>query len=216
MLFRLNKELVFPDPSLAEPDGLLAIGGDLSPERLMLAYRNAIFPWPIAGQPLLWFSPHERFVLFPGNLKVSSSMRKQMRKHVFEITTNQAFEEVIHACAKTKRSKQRGTWITADMEKAYIRLHLLGVAHSVEVWTDRKLVGGMYGVACDQVFCAESMFSLVSNASKAALISFVQNTSYTLIDCQVHSAHLESLGAGMISREEYLKTLHTENNEKGA
>jgi leucyl/phenylalanyl-tRNA--protein transferase len=208
MVFRLNKELVFPDPSLAEPDGLLAIGGDLSPERLLLAYNNAIFPWPVEGQPLLWFSPHERFVLFPSKLSVSTSMRKLLRKHVFEITTNNAFQEVIRACAKTKRKKQRGTWITADMEEAYTRLHLLGAAHSVETWLGGKLAGGMYGVDCGRVFCGESMFSLENNASKVALISFVENNQYALIDCQVHTAHLESLGAEMISRGEYLRYLH--------
>jgi leucyl/phenylalanyl-tRNA--protein transferase len=207
MVFRLNKELVFPDPSLAEPDGLLAIGGDLSPERLLLAYNNAIFPWPVEGQPLLWFSPHERFVLFPSKLSVSTSMRKLLRKRVFEITTNNAFQEVICACAKTKRKKQRGTWITADMEEAYTRLHLLGAAHSVETWLGGKLAGGMYGVDCGRVFCGESMFSLENNASKVALISFVESNQYSLIDCQVHTAHLESLGAEMISRDEYLRYL---------
>ncbi len=207
MIFRLNKELIFPDPALAEDDGLLAIGGDLKQERLLLAYRNGIFPWPTEGQPLLWFSPHERFVLFPEKLNVSGSMRKVIRQGQFEITQNKAFEEVIAACAWVKRAGQRGTWITRAMQKAYIDLHKSGHAISVEAWKNGILVGGIYGVVCGKIFCGESMFSKTSNASKAAIIYLIQHNTFELIDCQVHTKHLESLGAEMISQERYLNLL---------
>ncbi|HEV7232479.1 MAG TPA: leucyl/phenylalanyl-tRNA--protein transferase [Bacteroidia bacterium] len=207
MIFRLSRELIFPDPSLSEPDGLLAVGGDLEPERVLLAYRSGIFPWPVKGQPLLWFSPPERFVLFPEKLKVSTSMRKVFRDHDFELSTDKAFEEVITACASVKRPNQRGTWITSGIKSAYIRLHRLGYAHSSEAWKEDKLVGGLYGIVQGSVFCGESMFSKESNASKAAFIHYVQNSSFRMIDCQVHTAHLESLGAELISRERYLDLL---------
>jgi leucyl/phenylalanyl-tRNA--protein transferase len=208
MIFRLSTELIFPDPSLSEADGLLAVGGDLKPDRLLLAYQNGIFPWPSEGQPLLWYSPHERFVLFPDKLKVSSSMTKVIREKQFEITINKAFSDVIDACSSTKRSGQKGTWITKKMKTAYCELHKRGHAISVEAWQNGELAGGLYGVVCGKVFCGESMFSKTTNASKAAFIQFVRNGSWTLIDCQVHTMHLESLGAEMIPQKMYLNLLN--------
>jgi len=207
MIFRLDERLLFPDPALAEEDGLLAIEGDLSPERLQLAYQNGIFPWYSEGEPILWFAPHERFVLYPDELRVSKSMRQIIRSGKFTVIFNQSFADVIKACADTKREGQNGTWITADMQQAYIRLHQLGIAHSVEVWLDDVLAGGLYGVAVGKVFCGESMFSKVSNASKLALIALCQTKKYQMIDCQVYTEHLESMGARMISRDEYMVTL---------
>ncbi|MGN6639122.1 MAG: leucyl/phenylalanyl-tRNA--protein transferase [Mucilaginibacter sp.] len=207
MIFRLDKRIIFPDPSLAEEDGLLAVGGDLSVERLLLAYQNGIFPWYSDDIPILWYSPHERFVLFPAELKISQSMRQVMRSGKFNITVDTAFERVIEACSVAYRADQDGTWITDEMKKAYIRLHNSGYAHSVEVWQGDDLAGGLYGVTIGNVFCGESMFSKVSNASKAALIELCQAGEYELIDCQVHTEHLESMGAKMISREEYIRIL---------
>lgn len=207
MIFRLVDDLIFPNPALAEPDGLLAVGGDLSPERLMMAYRNGIFPWYSDETPILWYSPHERFVLYPDRLKISKSMRQVLRSNRFTITINNAFSEVIQACSAAKREGQDGTWITGDMIDAYVNLHKKGYAHSFEVWQDGELAGGLYGVDVGNVFCGESMFSRTSNASKTALIHFCQMGKYKLIDCQVHTEHLESLGAEMISREEYMRML---------
>lgn len=207
MIFRLNKHLQFPDPELAEPDGLLAVGGDLSTERLMLAYQNGIFPWYSDDTPILWYSPHERFVLYPDDLKVSGSMKRVLHSNRFRITSNQSFAEVIEACSAMIRKGQDGTWITDDMKEAYKQLHKEGYAHSVEVWQDDELVGGMYGVPVGNVFCGESMFSKVSNASKTALITLCKSGNYKLIDCQVHTDHLESMGARMISRKEYTTML---------
>jgi leucyl/phenylalanyl-tRNA--protein transferase len=207
MIFRLDKRIVFPDPSLAEEDGLLAVGGDLSSNRLLLAYQNGIFPWYSDDTPILWYSPHERFVLFPNELKISKSMRQVFRSGRFRVTYNQSFEDVIDACSSVYRKGQGGTWITADMKNAYIRLHHEGHAHSVEVWENEELVGGLYGVRVGKVFCGESMFSKVSNASKVALISLSNTGNYKLIDCQVYTEHLESMGARMISRGEYLRIL---------
>lgn len=208
MIFRLDERLVFPNPALAEKDGLLAVGGDLSVERLLLAYQNGIFPWYSDDEPILWFSPHERFVLFPAQLKLARSMRQVLRSGIFNITTNQCFNEVVEACSAAKREGQDGTWITEDMKAAYSRLHQLGFARSVEVWQDDVLAGGLYGVDAGDVFCGESMFSRVSNASKTALIWLCNTNKYQLIDCQVHTEHLESMGAVMISREEYMAILH--------
>ena len=207
MIFRLDERLLFPDPELAEPDGLLAVGGDLSPQRLLLAYQQGIFPWYSDDTPILWYSPHERFVLYPENLKVSKSMRQVLRSGRFKVTINQCFTDVIKACSASFRKDQDGTWITDDMIEAYITLHQLGHAHSVEVWENDQLAGGLYGVHVGRVFCGESMFSKVSNASKTALIHLCQTKKYRLIDCQVHTEHLESLGAGMISRKEYMKNV---------
>ena len=203
MIFRLDERPIFPNPKLAEPDGLLAIGGDLSVERLVNAYADGIFPWYSYKEPILWYSPHKRFVLFPSQLKISKSMRSVLRSGEFKITFNQNFEEVITACASVPREGQKGTWITDDMKKAYLELHRLGKAHSIEVWKNDELAGGLYGVEVKQVFCGESMFSKVSNASKTALITLCQQKQYQLIDCQMYTEHLESLGALMISREEY-------------
>jgi leucyl/phenylalanyl-tRNA--protein transferase len=210
MIFRLDERLLFPDPALAEDDGLLAIGGDLSTERLILAYQNGIFPWYSEDEPILWFSPHERFVLYPDELKVSKSMQRVLKSNRFNITINKAFEAVIAACSKAPRPGQDGTWITADMQAAYITLNNKGHAHSVEVWEKGELVGGLYGVQINNVFCGESMFSKVSNASKAALIYLCKSGKYNLIDCQVHTPHLESMGARMISRAEYGKLVSGE------
>ncbi|MBS1532075.1 MAG: leucyl/phenylalanyl-tRNA--protein transferase [Bacteroidetes bacterium] len=207
MIFRLDERLLFPDPALAEEDGLLAIGGDLSVGRLLLAYRNGIFPWYNEDTPILWYSPHERFVLFPGELKISKSMGQVLRSGKFRVTCNTCFEDVIEACSAAERKGQDGTWIIKEMKEAYIRLHREGHAHSVEVWEAGKLVGGLYGVEIGKIFCGESMFSKVSNASKAALIDLCQSGKYKLIDCQVHTEHLESMGARMITREEYMRIL---------
>lgn len=205
MIFRLNNDdLRFPDPALAEEDGLLAIGGDLRPERLIAAYQNGIFPWYSDDTPILWYAPHERFVLFPRELKISKSLRQVMRSGRFTITHNRAFPQVIEACARQPRQGQAGTWITPDMQEAYIRLHKLGHAHAVETWEAKELIGGLYGVSCGRVFCGESMFSRVSNASKLALVYLCQSLPYELVDCQVYTDHLASMGARMISREEYL------------
>lgn len=209
MIFQLDEyDIRFPDPALAEPDGLLAVGGDLRPERLMEAYRQGIFPWYSDDTPILWYSPHERFVLFPEELKISKSMRQVIRSGRFRITHDHAFAEVIVACADQPRRGQQGTWITEDMQAAYIRLHELGAAHAVETWYGSELVGGLYGVAVGQVFCGESMFSKATNASKAALVALCLSGSYRLIDCQVYTDHLASLGARMIPRATYMARLH--------
>ena len=207
MIFRLDERLLFPDPALAEPDGLLAVGGDLQTDRLLLAYQNGIFPWYSDDDPILWYSPHERFVLYPDELKVARSMRQVLRSGKFRITNNQCFNEVIEACSAAERKGQDGTWITDDMKAAYNQLHAEGHAHSVEVWEQDELVGGFYGVQVNSVFCGESMFSRVSNASKTALIWLCNSGAYKLIDCQVHTEHLESMGARMIGREEYMAML---------
>jgi leucyl/phenylalanyl-tRNA---protein transferase len=196
----------FPDPALAEEDGLLAIGGDLSLERLLVAYSNGIFPWFSEGEPILWYSPHQRCVIYPDKIKISKSMQKILKQEVFKITFNQAFAEVIRNCATTERKGQDGTWITNEMQQAYINLHQQGYAHSVEVWLENQLVGGLYGLKVNRVFCGESMFSHVSNASKAALI-FLSKMNIDLIDCQLPNDHLMSLGAEMISRELYMEML---------
>ncbi|NRF41663.1 leucyl/phenylalanyl-tRNA--protein transferase [Pedobacter foliorum] len=204
MVFRLpENEIVFPNPALADPDGLLAVGGDLSIERLLLAYQNGIFPWFSDDDPICWYSPHERCVIYPSQVKVSKSMAKILKSGTFVITFNKAFREVIVNCAKVGRKDQPGTWITQEMQDAYINLHEKGYAKSVEVWKDGALVGGLYGVEVDDVFCGESMFSLLSNASKTALIWLCQTNKFKLIDCQLPNDHLMSLGAEMISREQY-------------
>ena len=211
MFFQLpDHEMVFPDPTLAEEDGLLAIGGDLSMERLLLAYSSGIFPWFSEGEPILWYSPHQRCVIYPNRILVSKSMKKIMRDGVFTITLNMAFEDVILNCAKTLRKGQDGTWITDEMQAAYINLYLNGYAHSVEVWQNEQLVGGLYGLKVNRVFCGESMFSKVSNASKAALI-YLSKLNIDLIDCQLPNDHLTSLGAEMIERNVYMKILQAEH-----
>lgn len=205
----LTDNIEFPEVHTATEDGLLAIGGDLSVERLLLAYKMGIFPWFEIDQPLLWWSPDPRFVLYPEALKVSKSMRKLLRQQRFQVTVNTAFEAVIQQCARIPRKDQDGTWITQHMIDAYCRLHALGFATSVEVWEAGKLVGGLYGIDLKNgVFCGESMFAHVSNASKYGFISFVQQSNYKLIDCQIHTNHLESLGAINISRTKFIKLLN--------
>jgi leucyl/phenylalanyl-tRNA--protein transferase len=206
----LGKDLVFPDVESASYDGILAIGGDLHPDRLILAYKSGIFPWYNEGEPIIWYSPNKRMVLFPENLKISKSMRQLMRRNEFKITYNKAFPKVIEACQKSPRNEQDGTWITNDMMKAYIKLHELGFAKSVEVWKGDELVGGLYGIDLGHIFCGESMFSKVSNTSKLAFIYLVeklQKKDYKLIDCQVYNEHLESLGAEEVSRKEFMEVL---------
>lgn len=208
-LFALDKELVFPPVHLAEPDGLLAMGGDLSTERLLLAYQNGIFPWYDGDIPL-WWSPDPRFVLFPQDLKISKSMQQLLKKDTFEFTINKAFEEVITHCKKSPRKEQDSTWITDAVKEAYIKMHQSGYAHSAEAWLNGKLVGGLYGIRLGNVFFGESMFSNESNASKFAFIKYVQQLiteNVCLIDCQVHTPHLESLGGAMISRVEFIELL---------
>lgn len=212
MIFRLNDSLQFPNPELAEPDGLLAVGGDLSTERLILAYQQGIFPWYSDDTPILWYSPHERFVLYPDELLISSSMKRVLNSNRFKVTYNQCFADVIEACSSVERKDQDGTWITNDMKAAYIKLHHEGHAHSIEIWQENELVGGMYGIAVGDIFCGESMFSKVSNASKTAVIALCQSKKYKLLDCQVHSDHMESMGARMITRKEYMAML---NNIEG-
>ena len=204
----LNENIEFPNVSKANADGLLAIGGDLFVERLLLAYKSGIFPWFENDEPILWWSPDPRFVLFPEKLKVSKSMSQVLRNSSFDITINKDFNAVINNCAKTKRDGQAGTWITKNMIEAYTKLHEQGYAKSVEVWQNDKLVAGFYGIDLGNVFCGESMFTKVNNASKAGFISFVQNSNYKLIDCQVYTRHLESLGAEDIPRATFLKYLN--------
>ncbi len=204
----LDQKIVFPEVSKASKEGILAIGGDLSPERLILAYKRGIFPWFDAEEPIIWWSPDPRFVLFPQKLRVSKSMRQVMRRTDFEVTVNADFEAVISNCSKMKRNGQQGTWITNTMKAAYLKLHQIGKAKSVEVWLQGELVGGLYGVDLGNgVFCGESMFAKVSNASKAGFIAFIENSDYALIDCQVYTSHLESLGAEEISRSHFLSYL---------
>jgi len=205
----LNSSLWFPPVEDALEDGLLAMGGDLCIERLLLAYQHGIFPW-FDGNVPLWWCPDPRFVLFPTDLKVSKSMRQLLQRKAFDCTVNEAFREVIYSCKFADRKDQDGTWITNDVAEAYIALHEAGFAHSAEVWLDGELAGGLYGVRLGRVFFGESMFSRVSNASKYAFISYVDELmkdDVGLIDCQVYTTHLESLGAAMIERKKFLQLL---------
>lgn len=202
-----DDDLWFPPVTDADEDGLLAVGGDLRVERLLQAYRQGIFPWYNEDEPPLWWSPDPRFVLFPQELRVSASMRNVMNKHLFRFRIDAAFPEVIGNCAAARRKGDPGTWISDDVANAYIGLHEAGYAHSAEAWQDGKLVGGLYGVRLGHVFFGESMFSKVSNASKFAFIQWVQylqQQGVTIIDCQVYTAHLESLGARMIPRSQFI------------
>jgi leucyl/phenylalanyl-tRNA--protein transferase len=211
-MYFLLKELFFPNVSEADSNGVLAVGGDLSPERLLLAYRSGIFPWFDSDEPILWWSPQERMVLFPDELVVSKSMRSVLRKELFTVTFNKDFRAVISNCSQISRNGQQGTWITNDMIEAYVKLHELGYAKSVEVWQNDALVGGLYGIDLGTIFCGESMFSKVSNASKVAFITLVENLKirqYKLIDCQVHNDHLESLGAREIERNDFMEILNS-------
>jgi leucyl/phenylalanyl-tRNA--protein transferase len=209
-MYYLSKILFFPPVSEADSDGILAVGGDLSPERLQLAYNSGIFPWFEEDDPILWWSPNPRMVLFLDELIVSKSMRNILNRNIFKVTFNQNFRDVISNCQNIKRDGQNGTWITNDMIEAYCKLHELGIAKSVEVWQDNALVGGLYGIDLGHVFCGESMFSIVSNASKVAFIALVNQlkaANYKLLDCQVYNPHLESLGCREIAREDFMKIL---------
>lgn len=213
-MFFLTERLEFPPVENANAEGLLAVGGDLSPERLLLAYRTGIFPWFNEDSLILWWSPDPRMVLFPNKIKISKSMRKVLAEGRFKLTQNTQFEEVMNQCASIKRSGQEGTWITAEMKRAYKRLHGKGLAKSYEVWEDNLLVGGLYGVDLGYIFCGESMFSKTDNASKFALIKLAQELherKYRLIDCQLYTEHLKSLGAEEIPRSEFIKILQVQD-----
>lgn len=216
-IFWLSEQnIVFPDPELADPQGVLAIGGDLSPERLLQAYKMGIFPWFSPGDPILWWSPDPRFVLFPDELKVARSMRPYFNQRKFDITYDQQFETVMRKCALQYRPGQGGTWITKGMVKGYTRLHEMGYAHSVEVLKQGQLVGGLYGIALGKVFFGESMFAEVSNASKFGFISLVhrlKERGFRLIDCQQDTPHLASLGARSIPRRKFLDYLEQNRAE---
>jgi leucyl/phenylalanyl-tRNA---protein transferase len=209
-MFLISEKIYFPPAAMADESGLLAIGGDLSAERLLLAYRSGIFPWYNDDEPILWWSPDPRFVLFPDQLKVSRSMHTLIKKNKFNFTTNKAFETVINNCSSVSRKGEPGTWISAEIQRAFTVLHRLGHAHSAEAWDGNTLVGGLYGVRVGNVFCGESMFSKESNASKFAFISYVrqlQKEGVSIIDCQVHTRHLESLGAFMMPRTNFMELL---------
>lgn len=208
----LNEKLWFPEVSKASEEGVLAIGGDLSLERLMLAYSSGIFPWFNEGEPVVWWSPNPRMVLFPNNFKISKSLKKTLRTHTYRLSKNEAFAEVVHQCAIVKREGQAGTWITDQMEVSYQQLHNKGKAMSIEVWDDNNLIGGLYGIYLkkQKVFCGESMFHKRTDVSKIAfsyLVDFCKVENVKVIDCQVYTSHLESLGAEEISRSEFIELL---------
>ena len=210
-IYRLPREFFFPPPEDAEPSGLLAIGGGLEPQRLILAYSQGIFPWYSEGQPILWFSPDPRFVLYPEEFHMSRSLKKRIKKRDFIVTFDQDFSSVIKQCSKVPRSGQSGTWITDDMIDAYEKLHQLGIAHSVEVYLDKVLVGGLYGICLGNIYFGESMFALVSDASKVGfsyLVRQLESWGIKMIDSQVHTEHLERFGARHIPRREYLSIVH--------
>ncbi|RLA91985.1 MAG: leucyl/phenylalanyl-tRNA--protein transferase [Deltaproteobacteria bacterium] len=209
-VYLLSDELIFPRPEEAEENGLLAVGGDLSLKRLLLAYRLGIFPWYSEESPILWWSPDPRLILEPENLKISKSLNKVIKKGIFSITMDQAFEAVIRGCAQAQRPDARGTWIVDDMISAYCRLHQAGFAHSVESWFEGKLVGGLYGVSLGKVFFGESMFYQMKNASKVAfvyLVRLLQIWGFDMIDCQITTSHLINFGAHEIPRSQFLKRL---------
>lgn len=209
-MYFLTKELYFPPVSEASYEGILAVGGDLSPERLLLAYQSGIFPWFDEDEPILWWSPAKRMVVNPSDYKASKSMRNILNQNLFKVTFNQSFESVILSCQSSPRKNQKGTWITDSMVDAYMQLHHQGIAKSVEVWQNDDLVGGLYGVDLGKIFCGESMFSKVSNASKVGFVTLIKKLNdekYHLLDCQIHNSHLEKLGAFEISRNSYIKIL---------
>jgi leucyl/phenylalanyl-tRNA--protein transferase len=217
-VYQIPDELLFPDPELAEEDGLLGVGGDLSPARLLLAYANGIFPWFSKGEPIMWWSPDPRCVLRPEKLKISTSLRQALKKGNYEVRFDTCFEEVIMQCSAVKRKGQRGTWITREMQEAYILLHALGYAHSAEVFMDGKLAGGLYGVSIGGTYSGESMFHLKPEASKIALYHLVERLKERgcpLIDCQVTNPHLLSLGAEEMPRKKFLKQLIKNREKKG-
>jgi len=202
---------VFPRPDLADPEGLLGVGGDLDPDRVLLAYQLGIFPWYSKGQPILWWSPDPRMVLWIDELHVPRSLGKIVRRHDYALTADTAFGDVIDACARAKRPKQPGTWITADMRAAYVGLHQRGHAHSIEAWKDGALVGGLYGVQVGRVFCGESMFARAPDASKVAFVTLCAQLArwgVPLVDCQMHTSHLQRFGAREIPRSDYLSALN--------
>ncbi|MEO9570111.1 MAG: leucyl/phenylalanyl-tRNA--protein transferase [Polaribacter sp.] len=203
----LSENIEFPPYELTTDDGIIALGGDLSEKRLIHAYKKGIFPWFSEGEPIIWYCPHERMVLFPEEIRVSKSMRKIINKNNYTITENTAFNQVIYNCKNIERKDGFGTWITNDMEQAYINLHKLGVAKSIEVWFNKELVGGLYGLEINNVFCGESMFSKMSNTSKLAFIYLAKSKKYKLIDCQIYNEHLATLGAREIERKTFLKFL---------
>ena len=209
-IYQLGPELAFPSPDQAEPSGLLAVGGDLAPERLLLAYSLGIFPWPLVARPLLWFSPDPRMVLLPAALHVPRSLRKQLRRMPFEVRLDTAFPEVVRRCALVRRPEEASTWITAELAEAYVRLHELGFAHSAEAWQDGRLVGGLYGVSLGGAFFGESMFAERPDASKLAFVTLVRQLErwgFDLIDCQVHTDHLARFGATEWPRRRFLAAL---------
>ncbi len=209
-VYRLPEELVFPPPDHAEDDGLLAVGGDLSEERLLLAYASGIFPWYAKGSPVLWWSPNPRLVLIPDELKISRSLGQTLKKNVFTVSMDTAFESVITHCATVQRRNSKDTWITEDMIAAYLRLHNSGYAHSIEAWEDEKLAGGLYGISLGAAFFGESMFAVKSDASKVSFVRLVQQLQswhFSLIDCQISTAHLIRFGAREIMRRDFLPLL---------
>ena len=212
-MYLLTKELYFPPVEEASYEGVLAIGGDLSIERLMLAYSNGIFPWFNDEEPILWWSPPERMVVNPLDYKISKSLRNIINRNIFDVTLNKNFEGVISNCQSITRKGQNGTWITDDIIQSYPQLHKLGKVMSFEVWQNNELVGGLYGVDLGHVFCGESMFSKVPNASKVAfvkLLEYLKQNNYKLLDCQVHNDHLEKLGAFEVSRESFMMILKSD------
>ena len=206
-MYYLDQNIWFPNVDEASEEGLLAIGGDLSPERLLHAYRHGIFPWFDKNQPILWWSPDPRMILFPKEIKVSKSMKQVLRNSDFRVTVNTAFRDVITSCSLAQRPGQSGTWITDEMIESYTQLHKLGYAKSVEVWKEDLLVGGFYGIDLGDIFCGESMFAKVNNASKVGFITFLKYTNYALIDCQIYTDHLANLGAIEIPRTKFLTYL---------
>jgi leucyl/phenylalanyl-tRNA--protein transferase len=211
-VYLLSEDLIFPSPKLAAQEGLLAVGGDLSQERLLLAYRMGIFPWYSENEPIMWWSPDPRLILYPDHLNISKSLKKVINKGDFELSMDQDFEAVITACAESRTETNEGTWIVDEMIAAYCKLHESGLAHSVETWMDGQLAGGLYGVSIGRCFFGESMFTRISNASKVALVGLVrhlQNLQFDLIDCQVTTPHLVSLGAHEIPRARFLDELAT-------
>lgn len=205
----------FPDPNLADNEGLVAVGGELSPEWLLQAYSIGLFPWFNEDDPILWWSPNPRMILYPNKFKVSKSFRNTLNQNKLTVTFNKCFKDVIENCGTVERNGQAGTWLTKDMKEAYNTMHELGWAHSVEVWLANELVGGLYGLAIGKVFFGESMFSKVSNASKVGLYSLcetLKNLEFEFIDCQVYTSHLESLGAQELARKDFLNLLETQSS----
>ena len=209
-MYFLSNELYFPSVTQSSTEGIVAVGGDLSVNRLILAYKSGIFPWFDASEPILWWAPKKRMVVYPSSYKVSKSIRNLLNQQKFRVTTNKCFKAVILHCQNIKRKGQEGTWISDKIIKQYCKLHEMGIAKSVEVWQDNELVGGLYGIDLGTVFCGESMFSIVSNASKIAFVSLIEHlksSNYTLLDCQVHNHYLEQLGAFEIERAAFMEFL---------